>query len=253
MDEDNLDLALWKLSVLGPLVSARLEHGDRRAWFLETAERLHQRPNGRLVRLSARTIESWYYAYRQGGLTALGRRRRSDRGRTRALTPELAELVLRAKREKPRRSIHRILRMLERAKVIRPGELSRSSVHRLLLAQGISGRPKRGPAAERRSFLVEHAGDLFMGDALHGPLAVASDGRVRKAYLLSQIDGATRYVPHSYFALGETAIEHEYGFKQALLKAGRPRVYYVDRVQILHFAVPTRRSRNQTGILVSWL
>jgi hypothetical protein len=67
-----------------------------------------------------------------------------------------------------------------------------------------------------------------MGDALHGPLVVAPDGRIRKSYLLSQIDGASRYLPHSYFALGETALEHEYGLKQALLKGGRPRTYYVD-------------------------
>lgn len=228
MNDDTLDLALWKLSILGPLVSARLEHGDRRAWFLETSERLHQRPDGRLVKLSPRTIEGWYYVYRQGGLAALGRQVRKDRGRTRALGIEVADLVLRAKREKPRRSIRRIIRMLERARVVGRGELSRSSVHRLLAAHGISSRPQRGPTAERRSFLPENAGDLWMGDALHGPLVVAPDGRIRKSYLLSQIDAAVRYLPHSYFALGETAVDHEYGFKQAVRKAGPPRTYYVD-------------------------
>lgn len=228
MDNERLDTALWKLSVLGPLVSARLEHGDRRAWFLETAERVHQRPDGRLVKLSARTIEAWFYAYRRGGLAALGRQRRTDRGRTRVIPAAVEDLVLRAKREKPRRSIRRIIRMLERAGVVCRGELSRSSVHRLLAAHGISRRPARGPSAERRSFLVEHAGDLWMGDAMHGPLVIAPGGAVRKSYLLSQIDTATRYLPHSYFTLSESAIDQEYGFKQAVLKAGRPRVYYVD-------------------------
>jgi len=228
MDNDKLDIALWKLSVLGALVSARLEYGDRLAWFLETAERLHQRPDGRLVTLSPRTIEAWYYAYRRGGLAALGRRTRADRGQTRAMAAEVAELVLRARREKPRRSIRRIIGMLERAGVVGPGRLSRSAVHRLLVAHGISGRPLRGPAAERRSFLVEHAGDLWMGDAMHGPRVVAPDGGIRKSFLLTQIDVATRYIPHSFFALSESAIAHEYGFKQAVLKAGRPRTYYVD-------------------------
>ena len=228
MDDDNLDIALWKLSVLGALVSARLEHGDRLALLLDTAERVHQRPDGRPVRLSARTIEAWLYAYRRGGLAALGRQPRSDRGHTRAIEAPIAELIVRAKRERPRRSIRRIVRMLERAGVVRPGALSRSSVHRLLAHQGLSARPTRGPAAERRSFLLEHAGDLWMGDAMHGPRVIAPDGQIRKSYLLSQIDAATRYVPHSYFALGEAAPEHEYGFKQSLLKAGRPRTYYVD-------------------------
>ena len=229
MNDDDLDLALWKLSVLGPLVSARLEHGDRLAWLLETAERVHQHPDGRLVKLSPRTLESWLYAYRRGGLSALARKTRSDRSTSRAISPEVADLLMRAKRERPRRSIRRLIRMLERARVVRPGELSRSSVHRLLASHGLSTRPVRGPAAERRSFLVEHAGDLWMGDVMHGPLVIAPGGPLRKSYLLSQIDTATRYLPHSYFATSEAAPEHEYGFKQALLKAGRPRTYYVDR------------------------
>src|SRR5205085_9174957 len=66
------------------------------------------------------------------------------------------------------------------------------------------------------------------GDSLHGPLVIAADGSLRKAYLLSQIDGATRYVPHSYFALSESAVDQEYGFQQAILKHGVPCTYYVD-------------------------
>jgi transposase InsO family protein len=118
--------------------------------------------------------------------------------------------------------------MLERAGIVRLGQLSRSSVHRLLAVHAISRRPPRGPGAERRSFLLEHAGDLWMGDAMHGPRVIAK-GKVRKSYLLSQIDAATRYVPNSYFEVSEGAPEHEYGFKQALLKGGRPRTYYADR------------------------
>jgi len=228
MNDADLDLALWKLSVLGPLVSARLEHGDRQAFLLELAERTHQRPDGQLVRLSPRTLEGWLYAYRREGLEGLARKTRNDRGASRAIAPEVADLLLRAKRERPRRSIRGLIRMMERARVVRPGSLSRSSVHRLLAQQGVSARPVRGPAAERRSFLVEQAGDLWMGDAMHGPPVVTPGGPIRKSYLLSQIDGATRYVPHSYFASSEAAPPQEYGFKQALLKAGRPRTYYVD-------------------------
>lgn len=227
-DEVKLETALWKLSVLGPLVSARLEHGDRLALFEEAAERLHRRPDGRLLKLSARTIESWFYAYRLAGLEGLKPGTRCDRGQSRAISPELAELVIRAKREKPRRSIRRIIRMLERAHLVRAGELSRGSVHRLLAQAGISRRPPRGPSAERRSYLVEHAGELWLGDAMHGPPVIAPDSRIRKSYLLSQLDVATRYVPHSYFAISEGAPEQEYGFKQAVLKSGPPRVYYVD-------------------------
>jgi hypothetical protein len=73
------------------------------------------------------------------------------------------DLVVRAKREKPRRSIRRIIRMLERAKGVLPRELSASSLHRLLMRKGISSRPSRcddedgeglGTRVERRSYIA---------------------------------------------------------------------------------------------------
>ena len=149
------------------------------------------------------------------------------------------DLVVRAKREKPRRSIRRIIRMLERAKVVLPGELSASSVHRLLMREGISSRPARcdgeddeptGTRIERRSFIAEHVGDLWVGDALHVHRRVRfPDGFIGKAYLLSQIDSASRYLPHSYLSRHEQDVDQEHGLKQGILKYGPPRVYYVDR------------------------
>jgi transposase InsO family protein len=227
-DDARQKIALWRLSVLGPLISARLEHGDRRAYFREAAARLHEHPDGRLLRVSPRTVESWYLAHRRGGFRALFPDERSDRGTSRAIQPDVAEIILKAKREKPRRSLKRIIRALERAHVVPPGELSKSSVHRLLSAQGISARPLRGPAAERRSFLHEHAGDLWIGDALHGPVVTWPSGPPRKAYLLSQIDCATRHMIHSFFAPSEGAVAQERGFRAAIDKSGLPRVYYVD-------------------------
>src|SRR4051794_40250493 len=101
MDEtDRKKIAMWRLSVLGPLISARLVHGDRRQLFAEAAARVHQQPDGRLVELSARTVEAWYYAYRQGGFEALSPQARSDRGKSRALPQKVAERIVACKREK---------------------------------------------------------------------------------------------------------------------------------------------------------
>lgn len=229
MDNEQREaIALWRLGVLGPLVSAHLEHGDRSSLIREAARRDHQLPNGRIVRVKARTIAAWFYKYRRGGWRALMPAQRSDRASSRSIAPHVAEQLLRAKRDKPRRSIYRLIRMMERAKLVRPGELSKSSVHRLLSQAGVSKRPARGGSRERRSFLPEHAGDVWMGDAMHGPEVIAPDGKVRKSYMLTQLDAATRFVPHSYFALSEGAAAQEHGFKQAVLKYGPPRVYYVD-------------------------
>src|SRR5260221_7697933 len=89
--ETKKKIALWRFGVLGPLVSARLEHGDRAQWFREAAERVHQLPDGRLIKLSARTIESWFQAYRHGGFEALFPQTRGDCNTSRSIRAEVAD------------------------------------------------------------------------------------------------------------------------------------------------------------------
>jgi transposase InsO family protein len=230
MDRElKLKVALWRFGVLGPLVSARLEHGDTKRLIEEAAARVWERWDGEQVRVSPRAVEDWYYRFRSGGLSTLEPADRSDAGESRAIRPEVAELLLIAKRERPRRSLRRLIRLLERAGKVKPGELSRSSVHRLLAAHGISCRPRRQAATEQRAFRPALAGDLTMGDVLHGPKVIAPDGKERKSYLHLFLDGATRFVTGCAFRLGETAADLLAVFKQAVLGHGLPRRLYVDR------------------------
>jgi putative transposase len=98
MDDDaKRAIALFRLGVLDPLVSARLEHGDRIAYFVEAASRRHVLPaDDRIVRLSARTIEAWYYLHKHGGFEALIPDPRADKGQSRAIRAEVAEVIVRA-------------------------------------------------------------------------------------------------------------------------------------------------------------
>jgi putative transposase len=223
-DKTKRDIALFRVSVLGPLVGARLDHGDVLALCRQAADHDWEFPDGVVGKIAAETVRRWHYAYQRGGFSALLPNDRSDLGTT-DIRADLADLVLRAKRERPRRSIPRIIRMLERAGRAKQGELSKSAVHRLLERHHISGRPRVGPPAERRSFLHE-----LVGDSLHPRRKVLdAQGRLRKAYMLSQIDCATRYVPNSFFAFHEDAPDQEKGLKLVLRIHGRWRAYYVDR------------------------
>jgi hypothetical protein len=228
-EEERTRVALWRLSVLGSLISAHLEHGDRAEHFREAAKLTYALPDGRRVTLSSRTIESWFHAWRKEGLEGLKPGIRIDSGRSRAIGPDLADWVIRAKREKPRRSIRRIIRMLERAGVARVGELTKSSVHRLLETRSLSARPSRLGDKERRAFRHRAPGDLWMGDVMHSRPVVVPEGKLKKSYLHVFIDSATRFLPHAAFRLGEKAHDFEAVLKQALMKHGRPRALYVDR------------------------
>jgi putative transposase len=221
-------VALFRYSVLGPLVSrAELPRGELKATLQELAARHYDIPGSRHSRLSEKTIEGWYYAWRRGGIEALAPKARSDRGQSK-LAPELQEAILGAKRENPRRSIRGIRRLLEHSGQVAKDELSRSSIHRLLQAHGLS-RPSGAPSEpeERRAYVAEYAGDIWYGDVMHGP-RIPMAGRQRKAYLVSLMDDASRLIAHSAFCPGETALDIEAVLKQAVLKRGLPVKLVID-------------------------
>ncbi len=220
--------ALFRLSVLGPLVSReRLARGERQRLIRELAQREYAIPGSRRRTLSEKTIEAWYYAWQRAGIEGLIPRVRADRGRSQ-IASAIQEAILAAKRENPRRSIRQIQRLLETAGVAACDVLSRSAIHRLLQGHGISRL--RGAASEpeeRRSFVAESAGAIWYGDVMHA-LRVPVDGQLRKTYLVSLMDDASRLITHSAFCLGETALDVEGVLKQALLKRGVPIKLVVD-------------------------
>jgi putative transposase len=106
--------------------------------------------------------------------------------------------------------------------------VSRSAIHRLLQQHDLS-RPvgNANQPEEKRSFCAEYAGDIWYSDVMHGPSITM--GRVqRKTYMVSLFDDASRLVASSAFCLGETALDVEGVFKQALLKRGLPLRLVVD-------------------------
>ena len=220
--------ALFKLSVLGPLVSReRLERGELQQLIRELSSREYAVPDSKRRHLGEKTIEAWYYAWRKDGINGLQPKTRDDSGRSK-IAPPIQEAVLAAKRDNPRRSIRQIVRLLEAVGTVPSQTLSRSATHRLLRQHGLSQIAGSGHLPEeKRSFTAEFAGSIWYGDVMHGP-RVPHQGQLRKTYLVSLIDDASRLVAHSAFCLGETALDVEGVLKQALLRRGVPIKLVVD-------------------------
>ena len=221
-------VALFRLSVLGPLVSREhLGRGDLQHLIRELAQREYAIPGSQRRHLSEKTIQAWFYAWRRNGLDGLVPKVRADSGQSK-ISATAQEAILAAKRQNPRRSINQIERLLVAAGLVADQSLSRSSVHRLLQQNGLSQlRGSPSLPEEKRSFTAEFAGTLWYGDVMHGP-RVAIKGQLRKTYLVSLIDDASRLVAHSAFCLGETALDIEGVLKQALLRRGVPVKLIVD-------------------------
>lgn len=220
-------VALFRLSVLGPLASReRLDHGELKRLFQQLSSQTYLAPDGKPTLIADKTIEHWYYLWKQGGIEALAPKMRSDHGKSK-LPGEIQEAIVQAKRDNPKRSLNTLIRLLEMQGLVAKGELSRSSVHRLLQQQGLSNPCGGSEPVERRRFVAECAGDLWQGDVMHGP-KVAVDGRLRKVFLVSLMDDASRLMAHSAFCLGETALDIEGVLKQAVLKRGIPKKLLID-------------------------
>jgi len=220
-------MALFRLSVLGAMVSReRLQRGELQQLIRELAQREYAIPDSRRTRLGEKTIEAWYYAWKRDGIEGLVPKTRTDRGLSK-LAPEIQESILNAKRDNPRRSIRQIQQLLENSGVSND-VLSRSSIHRLLQTHGLSRiTGSASLLTEKRSFTAEFAGSIWYGDVLHGPAVPTTNG-MRKAYLVSLMDDASRLIAHSAFCLGETALDIEGVLKQAVLKRGLAKKLVVD-------------------------
>ena len=213
-------MALFRLMVLGPLLSCeRLQRGDVGRIARELAQRAYDIPGSRRCHLSEKTILAWYHDYRRAGIDALAPKVRADRGHSK-LAETVQHAIVAAKHDKPRRSIRQIVRTLEASGLIAAGTLSRSAVHRLLQQHGLS-RPigSASEPEEHRTFTASTACSLWYGDVMHGP-RVPFKGQIRKTYLVSLMDDASRLIAHSAFCLGETALDIEGVLKQALMRRG---------------------------------
>jgi len=215
-------IALFRLTVLGPLASRdQIKRGEIKTIVRELAAQTYNIPDSRRTHLSAETILNWYYKWKVGGINALVPKSRLDKGQTK-LSAEIQDALILIKKDNPARSINTIIAILEKQGLITKNALSRASVHRFLQQQKISNRILPDVATiERRSFVAKHAGNIWHGDVLHGPSIQTSEG-MKKTYLVSLIDDASRLITHSEFCFGETALDIENVLKQAILKRGIP-------------------------------
>jgi len=228
MDKKNEEIALFRLSVLGPLASrAKLGRGELKKIVADLAAIAYQIPYSRQCYLSPKTIERWYYDWLRGHFEGLHPKTRSDKGRT-CIAPAIQTSILELKKENPSRSLNTLKYLLESKGVLAKNELSRATLHRFLKRNQLSKRTvSDGATIERRSFEAPHAGDIWQGDVMHGPMITTPTGR-RKVYLVSLMDDASRLIVHSAFCFGETALDIEGVLKQALLKRGIPKRIILD-------------------------
>lgn len=195
---------------------------------------------GNQYRFTWRTIQTWYYRYKNHGVTAMDTSSRADKGKPRKVTPEevleainqaLPHFHTRDGRHKnngqnktPNKTA--IYRFCIEKGLLHAGQIARTTfcrfVHKYELLQEDPGENKR-----RLAFSMQYANQLWQADTMFGPQV---GGRQTK--LIAFIDDASRVLCHGEFFLDENADSMIRALRSAFYKRGLPEQLLVDNGSI---------------------
>ena len=217
------DLALFRYGIIcllfglvGSALAAALRQLAARTWEI---------PGSAKTSVTAGTIRKWLRDYSEHGVEGLKRKPRSDRGRMRRLSAEDQELLLELRRDRMSWSVPAVVAEAGRQHGLTP---SRSSAYRLFHAEDLMRRAEDADGGFRR-FAYEHANELWMTDAMHGPSCGTGDGRRRrKTYMVTMLDDATRVVVWAAFHFAEDTASYLATMRQGIERRGVPKRIFGD-------------------------
>jgi len=230
MGSDDLrkqEYALFRFSLIAPLVNGLIEESP--ADYIERiAAKAHALPGGGTREFTPATIRRWLQQYKRGGITALMRRERSDRGAPRRLTEEHMEVIREYREAYPGKRMTQVYSELVQKGLLKKPVPSQSTVCRYLRTLG---PVLASPPVERRRFVMEHANDLWQADSCVGPYLVIG-GKKRKTHLIAFLDDASRIIPHAMFFFEESAKNVITVLKEAIMRRGVPKKIFTDNGKI---------------------
>ncbi|MBC8010673.1 MAG: transposase, partial [Burkholderiales bacterium] len=223
-----------KMRVLGAIDMA--EGASLRARTKAAAALTFTDEDGHPCQFTWRTIESWLLRYKKHGSTALANTARSDKTKTRKVTPEQLLEAIRA--------------VLPKAHGKTP---TRATLYRLCIEQGVLNRSQIAPntftrivkrfellkaerdseGRHRQAFAKAHANELWQADTLFGPhVAHGAPGAKVQTRLIAFVDDASRVCCHGEFFCYENVDTLVAALRSALYKRGVPESLYVDNGSI---------------------
>lgn len=177
-----------------------------------------------------RTIETWLWHYKRGGVDRLKNRPRSDKGKTRKVSAEhlneAIEQVLPEFRDERYNKMMIYRRCIERG-VLSMNECSQTSFYRLVREYDLLTPVSKTGNKKRLAFSKEYANEMWQIDTMFGPF-VKNGKTSTQVKLIAFIDDASRIIPHGQFFFSENTDNLIIALRSALYKRGIPQTMYVD-------------------------
>jgi putative transposase len=216
-----------KMRVLGAVEAAPGNTAVARIHYVSEQPFLDE--DGRRFQFTWRTIQTWYSRYKKDGTTTVLPKPRSDKGKTRKMTPE------------------EVLEAIEQVRGHFRGAQNVTAFYRACIEKGLLQRERMAPNTFRRvvkqhellkpeaevenkhrlAFAKAHANELWQADTMVGPYVQQGAGKVQ-AKLIAFLDDASRVICHGEFFANDNTEALLKSFKTALYKRGLCECLYVD-------------------------
>jgi len=183
-----------------------------------------------------RTIQTWYYRYKNHGITGMTPQPRKDKGQVRKVTPE--ELLEALNAAKPhfhsqRTNKRALYRFCIANGLLHPGRIAQTTFYRFLREYDLLA-PESEDNKKRLAFSMKYANQLWQADTMFGPYADTgmSVGSRKQAKLIAFIDDASRVLCHGQFFFDENVDTLVQAIRAAFYKRGVPEQLLVDNGSI---------------------
>jgi putative transposase len=224
-----------KMRVLGAIDTAPGRTRHERVHNVAAMTFLDEEGNSR--RFTWRTIQTWFYRYKNHGITGMTNHARKDKGQHRKVTPE--ELLEALNAAKPHfhhaRSNKRALyRFCIEKDLLPPGRISQTTFYRFLREYQLLAADANDTDTDKKrlAFSMKYANQLWQADTMFGPYVDTGTGARKQAKLIAFIDDASRVLCHGEFFCEENVDTLVRALRAAFYKRGVPEQLLVDNGSI---------------------
>ena len=224
-----------KMRVLGAVdtVDGRTRH-ER---VLNTAAMTFLDEEGNQRRFTWRTIQTWFYRYKNHGITGMTNQTRKDKGQVRKVTPE--ELLEALNAAKPhfhdqRTNKRALYRFCIEKGLLHADRIAQTTFYRFIREYDLLASQDNDDNKKRLAFSMKYVNQLWQADTMFGPYVDTgmSLGSRKQARLIAFIDDASRVLCHGEFFFDENVDSMVKAIRAAFYKRGVPEQLLVDNGSI---------------------
>jgi putative transposase len=193
-----------------------------------------------------RTIQTWFYRYKNHGITGMTSQPRKDKGQVRKVTPEELLEALAAARphfHDQRTNKRALYRFCIEKGLLQPDRIAQTTFYRLLREYNLLAPEAEDSNKKRLAFSMKYANQLWQADTMFGPYVDTqrsdtgvstgmSTGARKQAKLIAFLDDASRVLCHGEFFFEENVDTLVRALRAAFYKRGVPEQLLVDNGSI---------------------